>query len=134
MDFKKYQENTYVAIQPHTDKKDEVLNWAVGLSEEVGEVIGLIKHKYWGKEEPDRVEIAKEMGDVLWYLSALATTLNINLDTVAELNEKKLQYRYSTGQFSVQQSTNRHESERKFNQTQCYQQIISNIDLHKEDV
>ena len=37
-----------------------------------------------------------EMGDVLWYLAALATELDENLSTVADLNIHKLGKRYET--------------------------------------
>jgi NTP pyrophosphatase (non-canonical NTP hydrolase) len=36
--------------------------------------------------EDDKTEIAKEIGDVLWYLAILAEQLGASLDEVAVLN------------------------------------------------
>lgn len=128
MRFDEYQTKTYVAIQPHTDNKDEILNWSIGLSEECGEVMSHIKHHCWGGEDINKQEIAKEMGDVLWYLSALATAMNINLDTVAQLNEKKLDFRFGDS-FTEEKSKNRHENEFKFKDTDTYKDLISKLCL-----
>lgn len=124
MDFKDYQKRAYVAIQPHADEKDEVLNWAVGLAEEVGEVLNIIKHKYWGREDINREEVIKELGDVLWYTSALAKVLGINLQAAAELNVAKLEHRFNTGDFREEDSKNRHSKEKDFKKTEVYKKII----------
>ena len=42
----------------------------------------------------DEIEdMKKELGDVLWYISALARDLDIDLDTIAQLNLQKLKDR-----------------------------------------
>jgi NTP pyrophosphatase (non-canonical NTP hydrolase) len=43
------------------------------------------------------LEIAKELGDVLWYLSQIATELNLSLEQVAQLNIEKLFDRETRG-------------------------------------
>lgn len=128
MRFDEYQTKSYVNIQPHTDNKDEILNWAIGLSEECGEVMNHIKHHCWGGEQIIEEEIAKEFGDVLWYLSALATAMNINLDTVAQLNQKKLDFRFGDS-FSEEKSKNRHANEFKFKDTETYKKLIEKLCL-----
>lgn len=45
----------------------------------------------------DRLEIAKELGDVLWYLSVLANDLGYSLDEVAALNIEKIRSRNERG-------------------------------------
>ena len=42
----------------------------------------------------DRKEIAKELGDVLWYVSSLAMYLDLPLSEVAKINLDKLEGRY----------------------------------------
>ena len=37
--------------------------------------------------------LTKELGDVLWYISAIASDLDINLETVAQMNVAKLNSR-----------------------------------------
>ena len=48
MDIKDYQSKSYMAIQNHANNKEEVMHWAIGLGEEAGEVLSVIKHKYYG--------------------------------------------------------------------------------------
>jgi NTP pyrophosphatase (non-canonical NTP hydrolase) len=63
---------------------------ALGLAGEAGEVAEKIKKYYRDGHQLDRDLIVKELGDVLWYLSALASGLDIELDEVAEMNIEKL--------------------------------------------
>ena len=41
----------------------------------------------------DIKNLTKELGDVLWYISAIASDLDINLETVAQMNVAKLNSR-----------------------------------------
>ena len=132
MDFKDYQNRGYTAIQPHTDEKDTVLNWMVGLAEEVGEVAGHVKHCYYGNESISSEKVASELGDVLWYLMALTTSLGLNFDTVATLNLAKLEYRFG-GKFSEEASKQRHSNEQKFNQTELYAELIKSLELEEDE-
>ncbi|MBR6907714.1 nucleoside triphosphate pyrophosphohydrolase family protein [bacterium] len=131
MTISEYQKRTYIAIQPHTDLKDEILNWSIGLSEECGEVMNHIKHHCWGNEPVDAVELAKEIGDVMWYSAALCTALNLNLETVCKLNMRKLEHRFG-GEFTEEKSKARHENEQKFSETEEYKQLISELCLGEE--
>lgn len=111
MQLNDYQKRAYFAVQSHESKKDEVLNWVIGLNEEAGEVASLLKHAYWGGEELDLERIAEELGDELWYLAAIATSFGLDLSEVAERNLAKLHKRHPDDEFSVENSINRHEDE-----------------------
>lgn len=126
MNIAEYQKKAYTAIQIHEDKKDAILNWAVGLSEESGEVLGLIKHQMWAGENPSKEEYAKEIGDVLWYLSALCTELDIDFETVASMNLYKLKRRYGDC-FDASQSLERHEIEKKMSQDEEYKCLARHL-------
>lgn len=130
MKFSEYQTRSYVNIQPHENNKDEVLNWSIGLSEEVGETLNHIKHQYWGKEAINHVAISKELGDILWYLSALCTSLGINLETVAKLNLAKLEYRYGN-KFTNEKSKLRHTLDKEFTETNEYINLVENLKFKK---
>lgn len=132
MTIREYQKRAYIAIQPHENNKDELLNWAVGLSEECGEVMSHIKHFCWGHEELNLVEISKEMGDVLWYLSALSTILGIDFETVATLNMRKLEHRFG-GVFTDEKSKDRHNQEAKFKDTEEYKELIEKLLIKGEE-
>lgn len=72
---------------------------ALGLGNEAGEVQGVVKKYLRGdrKWEDTREKIKGELGDVLWYLSAVATAWNIDLDSIAEQNLDKLFSRMNRG-------------------------------------
>lgn len=71
----------------------------IGLIGEVGEMANKVKKVFRDDggilEGPRREEIAKELGDVLWYLSQTATELDLSLDEVAKANLEKLASRFS---------------------------------------
>lgn len=74
---------------------------ALGLAGEAGEVCGKIKKVYrddGGILKPDRREAIKgELGDVLFYLAAVASDLNLDLSEIAEGNIAKIQSRKERG-------------------------------------
>jgi NTP pyrophosphatase (non-canonical NTP hydrolase) len=70
---------------------------ALGLAGEAGEVTDLLKKHLFHGHELDRAKLAAELGDVLWYVSALATHLGVDLSDVAAGNIAKLQARYPQG-------------------------------------
>ena len=67
---------------------------AIALPGETGEVCEKIKKMYRdndGKLTPEIAEsIAKELGDVQWYLSVMAKVIGYDLNTVCEMNLQKL--------------------------------------------
>lgn len=70
----------------------------MGLSEEVGEVCGLMKRELRGfPKDVERVtdeHFIEELGDVLWYLALCCYTEGISLDDIWDYNRKKLEERY----------------------------------------
>jgi len=73
----------------------------LGLVNEAGEVAGKIKKIFRDKEgvftETDRDALKAELGDVLWYISQVATELDLSLDEIAEYNLAKLLDRQARG-------------------------------------
>lgn len=69
----------------------------LGLVGETGEIAEKFKKIFRDKNgvmTPDDItEMAKELGDVLWYLSVLCTYLGLSLQDVADQNIEKLQSR-----------------------------------------
>ena len=73
----------------------------LNLAGEVGEVTSLAaKFIRDGDQYPEdyRKSMKKELGDVLWYISALARDLDIDLDTIAQMNLQKLKDRQERNQ------------------------------------
>ncbi len=113
MNFDEYQKAAYRAIQEHADNKEEVIHWAIGLGEEAGETLSVVKHKYYGGKY-DIEDLVGELGDVLWHIAALCTASGINMNDVARYNVAKLEHRYPTGQFDNERSIARHQLEQQF--------------------
>ena len=61
----------------------------MGLCGETGEVAEKVK-KQVRDGVFNRHEVAKELGDVLWYLANLANDIGYNLDEIADINIEKL--------------------------------------------
>jgi NTP pyrophosphatase (non-canonical NTP hydrolase) len=98
--FDLYQDKAdETAIYPN--KGDNLYYPALGLAGEAGEVCEKVKKIMRDKggvlSEADAIELSKELGDVLWYLSALACEINVALSTIAEENVEKLHSRKERG-------------------------------------
>jgi len=122
-DLASYQEQAYQAIQSHANNKEEVMHWAIGLGEEAGEVLSVIKHRYYGDLYNEN-DLLNELGDVLWHVAALCTATGLSLETVAAYNLAKLQHRYPTGQFDMQRSIDRHALDSEFEQSAQFKNVI----------
>ena len=74
---------------------------ALGLAGEAGEVADKVKKVLRDNsgrfDECKRIEIAKEIGDVMWYCALLANNLGYDLDFIAKMNLVKLKDRQSRG-------------------------------------
>ena len=97
MRFNEYQEEaSKTAIYPEQYK---IVYPALGLAGEAGEVAEKVKkHIRDGVLNVD--DLKKELGDVLWYLAAIASDLGLKLDDVAEANLQKLRSRKARGVIS----------------------------------
>lgn len=107
--FANYQMNAArTAIYPGFASLSGLIYCALGLGE-AGEVQGKVKKLLrdynldidgpYSHELPEEVKmaIAKELGDVLWYVSMMATELNISLNSIAQDNLNKLASRKARG-------------------------------------
>lgn len=78
-------------------KRDQLVHCALGLVGEAGEVAELVKKEFAYGKEFDEHEMDKELGDVLFYLVAMAQQNGIWLEEVMHKNVAKLQQRYPNG-------------------------------------
>jgi NTP pyrophosphatase (non-canonical NTP hydrolase) len=109
--FAAYQQNAAATARGGTALyKDQgrVAVACMGLAGEAGEVIDYLKKWVGHGHEIDKEHVKKELGDVLWYVSEIATALGLNLQEIAMLNAEKLRKRYPDG-FAVERSRNRGE-------------------------
>lgn len=90
----------------YTDHEIMMVWNAIGLAGEAGEVADHIKKGVFHQHGIDRDKLVKELGDVLWYVAALCTTLGVSLSDVMEQNITKLLKRYPNG-YNSDDSINR---------------------------
>jgi NTP pyrophosphatase (non-canonical NTP hydrolase) len=77
----------------------------LGLTGEAGEIANKVKKFIRDGATPDeyaakKIEIAYEIGDVLWYCAVLASELEMNLGHIMENNLQKLANRKNRGTLS----------------------------------
>jgi len=101
-----YQRRAMTTLNPKLSRKDVLINGVMGLCGESGEAIDIVK-KYLHQGHPlDKAKLAKELGDIAWYLAETAYALDIPLETILRSNLEKLAKRYPEG-FSAEQSIHR---------------------------
>ncbi len=101
MTFEEYQEQALTTVLSTGDDFKDLLHWVLGLTGEAGEVAEKLKKIIRDKNslvsEEDKVELAKELGDVLWYIAVFAHDLGVPLDQIAQQNLDKLKSRQARG-------------------------------------
>ena len=110
MEINDYQRLAMTTLNPALDKKDVLINSVMGLCGESGEAIDIVKKWLAQGHELDRAHLAKELGDVAWYLAEAATALDIPLEDILRANLDKLKARYPEG-FRARKSIERAEDD-----------------------
>ena len=88
-----------------------VLYAAIGICGEAGEVSELVKKYAYHGHAIDKDHLARELGDVLWYVSYMAHLFGYSLGDIMEMNQDKLAKRYPDGKFDEERSRNRKEGD-----------------------
>lgn len=110
MKINEYQELAMTTLNPKLSRKDVLINSVMGLCGESGEAIDIVKKWMAQGHELDKEYLAKELGDIAWYLAEAATALEIPLEDILQANINKLKQRYPEG-FEVKRSTLRLEGD-----------------------
>ena len=111
MTVNEYQRRAMATLNPGLTEKDVLINSVMGLCGESGEAIDLVKKWLAQGHELDKVHLAKELGDVAWYLAEAATALGMPLEDILRVNLEKLERRYPGG-FSAERSVGRKADDR----------------------
>ena len=97
MTVNEYQRLAMTTLNPALDKRDVLINSVMGLCGESGEAIDIVKKHLHQGHGLDKAALAKELGDIAWYLAEAATALDMELDDILRANIEKLQKRYPEG-------------------------------------
>ena len=108
MTINEYQKLALTTLNPALNKKDVLINGVMGLCGDSGEAIDIVKKWLAQGHELDKDKLAKELGDICWYLAETATALDLSLEDIMAANIEKLKKRYPDG-FDADRSINRFE-------------------------
>ena len=108
MTINEYQKLALTTLNPSLGERDVLINGVMGLCGEAGEAIDMVKKHLAQGHELDKEKLARELGDVAWYLAETAHAIGYDLETILQMNIDKLKARYPEG-FSVGRSVDRAE-------------------------
>ena len=103
MTINEYQRLAMKTLNPELNKKDVLINGVMGLCGESGEAIVIVKKWLAQGHALDKEKLAKELGDIAWYLAETAYALDIPLEEIMKGNIDKLAKRYPEG-FATERS------------------------------
>lgn len=106
MTANEYQQLALRTANPDLDLYDQLLDGLMGLNGEAGEAIDIWKKHLFQNHPIDTEHLAKELGDISWYLALSAHALGYTLEEIFQMNIDKLEARYPGG-FDTKQSLNR---------------------------
>jgi NTP pyrophosphatase (non-canonical NTP hydrolase) len=101
MTFDEYQKQAITTNLTKDDQLQELMQQVLGLGDESGEVLAIFKK--WIRDSGaditklDTANVAKELGDILWYVAVVAHDLNLSFDDIAKANLEKLHSRKERG-------------------------------------
>lgn len=97
MTINEYQKLAMTTLNPDLNERDVLINGVMGLCGEAGEAIDLVKKHLAQGHDLDKEHLAKELGDVAWYLAETATAIGYPLEEIFQMNLEKLRKRYPEG-------------------------------------
>jgi NTP pyrophosphatase (non-canonical NTP hydrolase) len=92
-----YQAAAARTVNPALGADDRLLDAASGLAEESGEILAHVRKNRFQQKPIDRDELVIELGDALWCLATIASSVGVSLGDVADRNVEKLKQRHPDG-------------------------------------
>lgn len=106
MTINEYQELAQRTSNKSLGHRDHLLNGALGLAGESGEVCDIVKKFFMQGHPLEKSHIAKELGDICWYIAECASAIGYTMEDIMQMNIDKLRKRYPGG-FSSERSIHR---------------------------
>lgn len=110
MTINEYQQDALRTLNSSLTHLEQLMDGLMGLNGEAGEAIDILKKHLFQGHSLDREHLAKELGDVAWYLAVTADAIGYELETVMQMNLDKLRARYPDG-FDAKNSQERKEND-----------------------
>jgi NTP pyrophosphatase (non-canonical NTP hydrolase) len=101
MTFDEYQKQALTTAVNNYEPLMAKTIWAMGIAGESGEVIEkwkkIVAYRDGEVTDADKADLAKELGDVVWYIAVFAHELGLSFDEIMALNVEKLKSRQQRG-------------------------------------
>lgn len=110
MTINEYQKEALRTESGMDNTYPRILNGLMGLNGEAGEAIDILKKHLFQGHDLNKEHLAKELGDVAWYLAVSADAIGYKLEDILQMNINKLKQRYPEG-FKAELSINRNEND-----------------------
>lgn len=81
----------------HDGISNSLVHSSMGMSEESGEILGIVKKCLWYGKELDKAKAIEEAGDLIHYLQMFCNSLGITIEDLIITNMGKLNIRYPHG-------------------------------------
>lgn len=96
---KRFTFDSYQSEVEQTDEKKRVIVSLLGLVGEIGDLHSIFKKALANNRYPTfRQELTEELGDILWYVSSLATRHQLSLSEIANANLLKARQFFDAGE------------------------------------
>ena len=106
MTINEYQQAALRTVNKSLTPPEQLIHGLMGLNGEAGECIDILKKQLFHGHALDVDHMAKELGDVAWYLAVSAKAIGYDLETIMQMNVDKLKARYPDG-FDTEHSLHR---------------------------
>lgn len=106
MKINEYQKAALRTASGINKQYPRILNGVLGLAGESGECVDMVKKHLFQGHELNKEHMAKELGDIAWYLAVAADAIDYDLETIMQMNVDKLMKRYPDG-FDADKSIHR---------------------------
>lgn len=106
MDIREFQRVSTRTLNKELSKEQAISNMIFGANGELGEVTDILKKHLYQGHRINKIHLAEEIGDTLFYIVNLCTIYNLDVEDILQGNVDKLKKRYKNG-FTVEESINR---------------------------
>ena len=94
MEINLYQREAFKTANKSLSDRDMLANGVIGLAGESGEIAEIVKKHLYQGHDFDKNSIKKEIGDVMWYVALICTSVGVDLGEILDANIAKLRERY----------------------------------------
>ena len=92
-----YQSQAMRTVNRSLGEDSLLIDGVLGLCGEAGECADIVKKAFFQGHKLDKQHLAKELGDVAWYIALTAYVIGYDLGKVLSINIEKLKERYPDG-------------------------------------